>query len=81
MPETNQELTPGMVRGYIAGHGALCLFCRGPDLESDGLDAEADCVWAAATCAGCGREWQDVYYLGAVGLVAGDGSIAMVGPA
>jgi hypothetical protein len=81
VPDSNEPLTSEMVRRYIADHGALCPFCRSPEIEGGRLDAEADCAWAPVSCAACGRRWQDVFHLGALGLVGADGSITTVGPA
>ena len=70
MPETNRSLTPEMVRGYLASR----------DIESGGWTPRPTALRAPVTCTICGRERQDLYYLGVVGLVAGDGSITTVEP-
>jgi transcription elongation factor Elf1 len=39
-----------------------CPFCGSDQLEGD--DTDVDNAWATlqVICAGCGREWEDVYY-------------------
>jgi hypothetical protein len=76
----NPVLSPEMVRDYIATHGALCPFCKSPEIESGWLDAEGECAWAQVGCLVCHRKWQDVSYLRALDVIAEDGSITTIKP-
>ncbi len=80
MSESKKALTPEMVRDYIDCGGARCPFCGSDDIEAGRLEADADSAWGPVTCTACGREWQDVYFLGAIDLTAEDGSTTSITP-
>ena len=69
-----------MIHDYIASDGAHCPFCNSLDIESGRLDADGDSAWAAVKCAIGGQEWQDVFFLGAIDVIAEDCSITTVMP-
>jgi hypothetical protein len=78
--EPNTPLSPEMVRDYIATHGALCPFCKSPEIESGRLEAEGECAWAQVRCLVCHQRWHDVFFLGAVDVFAEDGSLTTITP-
>jgi hypothetical protein len=80
MPETNQVLTPEMVRDYVNSGGARCPFCGSEDIEAGHVEAGADSAWGPVTCTACDGEWQDVYFLGAIDLISQDGSTTTITP-
>jgi hypothetical protein len=69
-----------MVRDYIATNGAHCPYCSSPEIESARLEAEGECAWARLRCLVCSRKWQDVFFLGAVDVIAEDGSLTTITP-
>jgi hypothetical protein len=69
-----------MVRDYIATHGALCPYCKSPDIESGRLDAEGECAWAQIRCLACHRKWQDIFCPGVLDVIAEDGSMTTITP-
>jgi hypothetical protein len=71
--EPEKPLTPEMVLDYIAGHGAHCPFCDSPEIESGRLEADGASAWAPVKCSMCHREWQDVFFLGAVDIIHENG--------
>lgn len=73
MSGTQETLTPEVVRDYIAGHGSHCPYCGGSEIEGDSVNIEAGCAWQGITCLECEQTWQDVYFLGAVGVLDASG--------
>lgn len=69
MPETEELLTPEMVREYIDCRGTHYPFCRSSEIEAGTVEADGDSAWPRVTCEECGKEWQDVFYLGAVDII------------
>jgi hypothetical protein len=58
-----------MVRRYIACQGSHCPFCHSPETEAGKVEADAASDWSRVTCNECGKEWQDVFFLGAVDVI------------
>ena len=80
-PKSKKPLTPEMVRDYVNSGGARCPFCGSDDIEAGPLEADADSAWGPVTCTACGREWQDVYLLGAIDLTDKNGQHTTIMPA
>jgi transposase-like protein len=78
--ESNQPLTPAMVREYIASGGAHCPYCKSAEIESDHVEVDGDSAWARVSCQTCDREWQDSFVLSAVGEFTEDGSTNTILP-
>jgi hypothetical protein len=67
------SLTPQMVRDYVNAQGAYCPFCRSSEIEAGKVEADAASAWSRVTCNECGKEWQDVFFLGAVDIIDANG--------
>jgi hypothetical protein len=71
--ETETPLTPEIVRDYIDSQGTHCPFCNSSEIEAGKIEADAASAWSPVTCNDCGKEWRDVFFLGAVDIVDENG--------
>jgi hypothetical protein len=71
--ETEKPLTAEMVRHYVNAKGTHCPYCQSPDIEAGKVEADGASAWSHVTCNECGREWQDVFFLGAVDIIDANG--------
>ena len=81
MPETEKLLTPEMVRHYIDCQGSRCPYCPGSEIEAGKVEADGASGWSRVTCNACGKEWQDVFFLGAVDIIVENGMFDIIMPA
>jgi hypothetical protein len=66
-------LTPEMVRDYVDCQGTHCPFCHSSEIEAGKVEADGASAWSPVTCNECGKEWQDVFFLGGVDLLDENG--------
>jgi hypothetical protein len=72
--ETDKALTPEMVRDYVNAQGAHFPYCCSPEIEAGKVEADAASAWSRVTCNDCGRQWQDVFRLGAIDILDENGN-------
>jgi hypothetical protein len=69
----DKTLTSEMVRRYIDCQGAHCPYCQSSEIEAGKVEADGASAWSQVTCNECGKEWQDVFFLGAVDVIDENG--------
>jgi DNA-directed RNA polymerase subunit RPC12/RpoP len=69
MPKTNQELWDT----YKGHNGNACPKCGSTNISSiDFVQADGMSAWQDIACRDCGAEWQDLYTLTGIDLLADD---------
>lgn len=48
---------------YLNNKGMRCPICRSNNIEGGSFEADDNTSWQPCSCAKCGAEWNDVYYL------------------
>src|SRR5262249_40563218 len=67
--QMEKTLTPEMVGDYMDCQGAHCAYCQSSEIEAGKVEADGASAWSHVMCNECGREWQDVFFLGAVDVI------------
>jgi hypothetical protein len=76
MSKKKVDLTPAMVKAYVASGGARCPYCGSDEIEAGPVEADGDSATGPVECHDCGEEWRDVFLLGAVDVLDENGRYA-----
>lgn len=65
-----QDLTPADAKAYVERGAGDCPFCGDHSITGGSFDMQDNAVWQMVYCAACGAEWQDIYYLARIDVMA-----------